>query len=65
MDFDVSQRETDAQKYTCQGMTDTAKRDMSFAAWQYQLHGLVTKTMVTVVLFRAIVVVDYFWYENW
>ena len=46
-------------------MTDTAKRDMSFAAWQYQLHGLVTKTMVTVVLFRAIVVVDYFWYENW
>ncbi|OAA77165.1 7-dehydrocholesterol reductase [Akanthomyces lecanii RCEF 1005] len=39
--------------------------DLSFAAWQVQLHGTVTSTMVGAVLFRAIVVADYFWYEHW
>lgn len=39
--------------------------DLSFAAWQFQLHETVTSTMVAAVLFRAIVVGDYFWYEHW
>lgn len=39
--------------------------DLSFAAWQFQLHKTVTSTMVAAVLFRAIVVGDYFWYEHW
>ncbi|KAJ6783112.1 hypothetical protein PWT90_09273 [Aphanocladium album] len=39
--------------------------DLSFAAWQFELHKTVTSTMVAAILFRAIVVVDYFWYEHW
>ncbi|ATY61451.1 7-dehydrocholesterol reductase [Cordyceps militaris] len=39
--------------------------DLSFAAWQVELHQTLTSTMVAAVLFRAIVVVDYFWCEHW
>ncbi|KAL3254415.1 hypothetical protein ABHI18_008949 [Aspergillus niger] len=34
--------------------------DLSFAAYQYEQHGYLTCTMVTVVLLRAVVVVDFF-----
>ncbi|OAA47985.1 7-dehydrocholesterol reductase [Cordyceps fumosorosea ARSEF 2679] len=39
--------------------------DLSFASWQYELHDTVTSTMIAAVVFRAIVVVDFFWYEHW
>ncbi|GAT30143.1 7-dehydrocholesterol reductase [Aspergillus luchuensis] len=34
--------------------------DLSFAAYQYEQHGYLTGTMFTVVLLRAVVVVDFF-----
>ncbi|XWW94330.1 hypothetical protein V2A60_002273 [Cordyceps javanica] len=39
--------------------------DLSFAAWQIQLHKTLTSTMIAAVLFRTVIVVDYFWYEHW
>ncbi|KAE8373974.1 ergosterol biosynthesis ERG4/ERG24 [Aspergillus bertholletiae] len=39
--------------------------DLSFAAYQYQYHGFLTKTMVAVVIMRGWVVVDFFVNELW
>ncbi|KAF3924653.1 hypothetical protein AA313_de0204267 [Arthrobotrys entomopaga] len=39
--------------------------DLSFAALQYQLHGFITNSMVLAVIFRMVIVVEYFYIENW
>jgi 7-dehydrocholesterol reductase len=39
--------------------------DLSFMAYQYQLHGFVTRSMVVVNLLHAAYVVDFFWNEDW
>ncbi|KAH7558626.1 hypothetical protein BM1_04763 [Bipolaris maydis] len=39
--------------------------DLSFAAWQYELHGFVSNCMIIVVIFRLVVVTEFFWFENW
>ncbi|KAF7846202.1 hypothetical protein BT93_L4869 [Corymbia citriodora subsp. variegata] len=39
--------------------------DLSYAAYQYQLHGHVTTSMMIVTLFHTIYVVDFFYNEDW
>ncbi|PHH92463.1 hypothetical protein CDD83_7316 [Cordyceps sp. RAO-2017] len=40
-------------------------RDLSFMALQYQLYGEVTNSMLIAIVFRAIIVGEYFLYEEW
>jgi 7-dehydrocholesterol reductase len=39
--------------------------DLSFAAWQYQLHGFVSNSMIVVNILHAFYVVDFFVNEDW
>lgn len=39
--------------------------DLSFTAWQYQLHGYVTSSMIVVDILHAFYVVDFFINEDW
>ncbi|CRK23186.1 hypothetical protein BN1723_002944 [Verticillium longisporum] len=39
--------------------------DLSFVAFQYQLHGVVTNAMIMATIFRGIIVGEYFYFENW
>lgn len=39
--------------------------DLSFTAWQYQLHGYVTSSMIIVDILHAFYVVDFFINEDW
>lgn len=39
--------------------------DLSYAVWQYQLHGYVTNSMIIVNILHAIYVVDFFVNEDW
>jgi len=39
--------------------------DLSFAAYQYQLHGYVTYSMIVVIILHTIYVVDFFYNEDW
>lgn len=39
--------------------------DLSYAVWQYQLHGYVTNSMIIVNILHAFYVVDFFVNEDW
>ncbi|KAJ3494598.1 hypothetical protein NLG97_g3973 [Lecanicillium saksenae] len=39
--------------------------DLSFAAHQYERHGMITNSMVLTVAYRAIIVAEYFYFEHW
>lgn len=39
--------------------------DLSFAAWQYQLHGYISNSMIIVNILHAFYVVDFFINEDW
>ncbi len=40
-------------------------RDLSFAAHQYERYGQVTNSMFLTVVYRAIIVAEYFYFEHW
>jgi 7-dehydrocholesterol reductase len=39
--------------------------DLSFTAYQYQLHGYITKSIIVVDIIHAFYVVDFFFNEDW
>lgn len=39
--------------------------DLSFAAYQYQLHGYITNSMIVVNILHAFYVIDFFINEDW
>lgn len=45
--------------------TKRVSSDLSYAVWQYQLHGYVTNSMIIVNILHAFYVVDFFINEDW
>ncbi|EGY15911.1 7-dehydrocholesterol reductase [Verticillium dahliae VdLs.17] len=45
-------------------IADLGASDLSFVAFQYQLHGVVTNAMIMATIFRGIIVGEYFYFEN-
>jgi len=46
-------------------LTGAWHSDLSFAAYQYQLHGFVSNSMIVVNILHAFYVVDFFINEDW